>query len=190
MKWVYGLTGTVILGGCILYIWLGILLNNGVSPTAKGQHQYAILLGAKVNEDGQPSLSLQYRIDAAVAYLKQYPHVKVIVSGGQGTDEPMTEAALMYTYLVEADIEEGRIIMEDQSTSTYENLLFSKKLLPKGEIAVTVISSDFHLARTKYIAEQLGLQVDVVAANTPKIVEYQLRFRERLALIKTMIIGK
>jgi len=124
-----------------------------------------------------------------VRYLKKYPHVQVIVSGGQGSDEDQTEASVMLEYLLNNGIEASRIIAEDRSTSTYENLLFSKELLPKETKHVTIVSNDFHLKRAKYLAETLDLEVDVVAAKTPKSVEAKLKLRERAALLKTYIIG-
>lgn len=189
-KWLVGVSGVILIIGFTLYFWTGSLLEQGSEPKADGANAYAIILGAKVKANGVPSLSLQYRLDTALDYLQQYPHVQVIVSGGQGVDEPMSEAELMYTYLVEAGIDEERLIRENTSTSTYENLLFSKKLLPKGTNAVTIISSDFHLARAQYLAGKIELEVDVVAAKTPKVVEGKLRFRERLALLKTIIVGQ
>lgn len=160
-----------------------------MQPQADGKNAYAIVLGAKVNGNGEPSLSLQYRLETAVTYLEQYPQVKVIVSGGQGKEEPVSEAERMHTYLLEAGIAVDRIIQENESTSTFENLSFSKKLLPKGETNVTIISSDFHLTRAQYLAEKLDLKVDVVSARTPKSVEEKLRLRERAALLKTYVVG-
>ncbi|MFJ7737057.1 YdcF family protein [Lysinibacillus sp. NPDC097287] len=188
-KGVIGIAGVMLVGGFILYFWSGKLLDKGVDPQADGTNAYAIVLGAKVKENGEPSLSLQYRLETAIEYLKKYPHVKVIVSGGQGNEEPMSEAERMYTYLLEAGIVEERIIQEGASTSTYENLLFSKGLLPEGEKGLTIISSDFHLARAQYIAEKLDLEVDVVPAQTPKSVEEKMRLRERAALLKTYVMG-
>lgn len=95
----------------------------------------------------------------------------------------------MKDYLEQKGIEASRIIIEDQSTSTYENLLFSKELLPKETKKITIVSNDFHLKRAKYLAETLHFEVDVVAAKTPKSVEAKLRIRERAALLKTYIIG-
>lgn len=188
-KGMLGVTGVILVSGIVLYFWSGTLLDKGMQPKADGTNNYAIVLGAKVKENGEPSLSLQYRLETSVDYLEQYPHVKVIMSGGQGEEEPMSEAERMYTYLREAGIAEERILQENASTSTYENLLFSKELLPEGETGVTIISSDFHLTRAKYLAENLDLEVDIVSAQTPKSVEAKLRLRERAALLKTYVIG-
>lgn len=188
-KWVIRL-GILSIVICIgIYIWLGEEMKEGVQPAANGKAVYMIVLGAKVKPGGVPSLSLKNRLEEALKYLKKYPHVQVIVSGGQGPDEDQTEASVMLEYLLNNGIEASRIVMEDKSTSTYENLLFSKELLPKETKRVTIVSNDFHLKRAKYLAETLDLEVDVVAAKTPKSVEAKLKLRERAALLKTYIIG-
>lgn len=170
--------------------WLtGKWIAAGLEPVADGTNEYAIVLGAKVKQDSL-SLSLRYRLDAALAYANDYPHVTLILSGGQGSDEPMSEAEAMRRFLKDKGIEESRLLLEDASTSTYENFLFSKKLLPSDIDSITIISSDFHLARAQKIARSLDLKSDVVAAETPKVVEAKSNFRERLALVKTYIVGK
>lgn len=185
-------TGAIVAvtGGIAMFIWSGMLINKGVEPKADGTSDYAILLGARVKENGEPSLALRYRLEAAIEYLEKYPDVKIIVSGGQGPGEPISEAEFMFSYLVNAGIAAERIIQEAKSTSTYENLLFSKDLLPDDISAITIISSDFHLARAQYLAKELQLETDVVPAKTPKSVEAKLRLRERAALLKTYIVGK
>ena len=92
-------------------------------------------------------------------------------------------------YLIANGIEKDRIITEEQSTSTYENLYYSFALLPETEQAVTIVSNDFHLRRATYIANKLGYEADVIVADTPKSVEVQLNIRERLALLRTYILG-
>ncbi|QDQ03382.1 YdcF family protein [Lysinibacillus fusiformis] len=178
----------VCMGG-VIYIWLGEEMKRGVQPAANGTATYMIVLGAKVKPGGVPSLSLKNRLEESIEYLNTYPHVKVIVSGGQGSDEDRTEASVMLDYLVKRGIPAERILVEDQSTSTYENLLFSRDVLPEGTKQITIVSNDFHLQRAKYLAKSLGFEVDVVAAKTPKSVETKLRIRERAALLKTYILG-
>ncbi|MGE7942022.1 YdcF family protein [Lysinibacillus xylanilyticus] len=188
-KWVFGVGILLLAVGGVVYIWLGEEMKQGVQPVANGTAEYVIVLGAKVKPGGVPSLSLKNRLEEAVKYLNKYPHVKVIVSGGQGADEDRTEASVMLKYLQDNGIDTSRILVEDQSTSTYENLLFSKELLPTGTKRITIVSNDFHLKRAKYLAESLDFEVDVVAAKTPKSVEAKLELRERAALLKTYIIG-
>lgn len=181
----------VVLVICVVFLWMlaGKWINDGKKTEADGTNEYAIILGAKVNGE-TPSLSLRYRLDAAVDYGTTNDHVKFILSGGQGPDEISTEAEAMQRFLVANGINEERLILETKSTSTYENIAFSKELLPEKVTSVTVITSDYHIARTRLIARNLGLESDSVAGKTPGIVEWKLNTRERIALIKTYIVGK
>lgn len=166
----------------------GKWLANGLKPEADGKYDYAVVLGAKVNGE-VPSLSLQYRLDAALAYAVKHTHVQVVLSGGQGPGEDISEAEAMRRYLVDHGVSEDRLILEDESTSTYENLQLSFEKIPEEVEQITIISSDYHLARAKYLAAKLGVEADVVVAQTPEVVERKLRLRERLALLKTVILG-
>lgn len=161
----------------------------GQDPKANGDYKYGIVLGAKVNGE-IPSRSLQYRLDSALQYAIIYPHVILILSGGQGPDEDITESEAMRRFLVENGIEEERLLLESESTSTYENILFSTKLIPDETKGVTIITSDYHLARARKIAGKLGFQTDSVTAKTPQVVDKKLKTRERLALLKTMLLEK
>jgi len=175
----------------VIFLWIltGKWIANGQKPIADGKNDYAIILGAKVNGE-IPSLSLRYRLDAALEYANQYSHVLLVLSGGQGVAEYISEGEAMKKYLMKNGIDEDRLLVESASTSTYENVLNSKELMPPSVESVSIITSDYHLERSKRIAQSLDLQTDVVAAKTPKVVEQKLRLRERLALIKTAIIGK
>lgn len=156
-----------------------------LTPTKKVN--YVIILGARLHGDA-PSLSLLYRLEKAVIYLKQFPDTKVVVSGGQGPDEWITEAEAMAKYLIDHGIDKTRIIKEEKSTTTYENLKFSKMLIPSKE--VVIITNDFHIYRTRFLAKQVGLDAQTAAALTPKIVRPKLWMREYLAVIKSYITKK
>ncbi|MFS0574727.1 YdcF family protein [Sporosarcina sp. 179-K 3D1 HS] len=175
--------------GMFLWALTGYWMGEGRKAKADGKNEFAIVLGAKVNGE-VPSLSLRYRLDAALAYGEAQPHVKFILSGGQGPDEAITEAEAMRRYMVEHGIPEDRLILESTSTSTYENIRNSKELLPEGITAVTLITSDYHVSRARKIATNLGLTTDAVAAETPQVVKAKLKARERLALLKTFLTGK
>lgn len=172
-----------------LWILTGKWMSDGKLPKANGKNKFAVILGAKVNGE-TPSLSLQFRLDAALKYAKEYPNIKLILSGGQGPGENITEAEAMKRYLIENGISEDRLLLEEHSTSTYENILFSKKLLPASINTITIITSDFHLSRARILASTLGLQSDAISAKTPRAVEFKLTTRERLALLKTSVFGK
>lgn len=126
-----------------------------------------IVLGCKVNPNG-PSLSLLKRLEAAYDYLRENPELYCILSGGQGSDEPMSEAQAMYDWLTAKGIEKERLYLEDKSESTYENLVFSRKIIEKEELpeAVTIITNDFHQYRAQKIAERYYREVYGVSGNT------------------------
>jgi len=130
---------------------------------------YAIVLGAGVNGD-VPSLSLKNRLDAALEYAEEYPQSKLIVSGGQGPGENISEAECMRRWLEERGVEPERIIMEERAASTEENLKFSQEIIaaeggdPEGRVAV--VTAEYHLCRAKKMAEELGMEPLGVAAHT------------------------
>lgn len=131
--------------------------------------QYLVVLGAKVRFD-RPSLTLQNRIDAAYDYLSAHPDTVAVVSGGKGTDEPVSEAQCMYDHLVARGIDPERIWMEDRAESTWENLHFSLDLIeektgtrPKK---LAVLSSEYHLFRASLFAKECGVEFAGVPAKT------------------------
>ncbi|MFI8707192.1 YdcF family protein [Bacillus sp. NPDC077411] len=154
--------------------------NEKVSHTAP----YVLILGAKLFGD-KPSLSLQNRLDVALGYLHSHPKVKVVVSGGQGDDEDISEALSMSRYLMENGIGKERILLEDRSTSTYENIKFSKDLYDIKH--AVVVSNTYHLYRAKIIADRLGMKMEALAAPTPKRSRKKAYIREYAAVIKTIL---
>ncbi|MEG0380372.1 MAG: YdcF family protein [Kurthia sp.] len=187
MRWMTRMI--IISGGLFIVFWfsMGYVMEKGKKPRATGNVTYAIVLGAKVKPGKIPSKALQNRLDAAYDYATANPNVILIVSGGQGEDEDATESSVMRTYLIDKGLAESRIIEEDQSTSTYENIKYSMKKMPLTETKVTIISNDFHLARGKMIANYFGLEADVVPAKTPKSIQLHAEARERVGLIAQRI---
>jgi uncharacterized SAM-binding protein YcdF (DUF218 family) len=118
-----------------------------------------IILGCKVKGE-KPSLMLYNRVSAAADYLNKNPEIKVIVSGGQGEDEEISEAECMRRILIENGISSDRIIIEDKSVSTHENISFSLKLIENLglEKNITIVTSEFHQYRTSLIAKNLGVK--------------------------------
>lgn len=128
-----------------------------------------IVLGAALQGDG-PSVSLEGRLEAALDYLERNPETAVIVSGGQGVSEVMSEAQCMKNWLVERGVDPARIRMEEQSTSTAENLRYSLALLGESERRIGVITSNFHVFRALGIARRLAgdnLEFSGLAADFP-----------------------
>lgn len=124
-----------------------------VSP--QKQADYLIVLGAKV-KGKKPSNMLSYRLKAALAYLEENPDTVVIVSGGQGADEEISEAECMADYLIEHGIESSRIRLEDTSTTTQENLRNSRAYLDSPDCTVLICSNGFHIYRSLKFAEKEG----------------------------------
>ncbi|MCD8346419.1 MAG: YdcF family protein [Lachnospiraceae bacterium] len=127
---------------------------------------YLIVLGAQVRGT-KPSRALRKRLERAAAYAEEHPDTILILSGGQGADEDISEAECMYRYLVDAGIAEDRLVKEEDSTSTQENLKDSAAIIceideaaavSEGEIRVSVgvVTSNFHLYRALLYAKKQG----------------------------------
>lgn len=115
-----------------------------------------VVLGALVREDGTPSGSLRERIDAAYEFLSGDPDMVCIASGGQGENEPMSEAECIRSELVRRGIEPERIRLEDRSTNTGENLVNSFALLPDTALRVGIVTNDFHVYRALALGRSLS----------------------------------
>lgn len=154
---------------------------------------YLIVLGAKVNEDGV-SKTLQYRLDKAVEYYHKYPETKIIVSGGQGQDEPKSEAVAMKEYLLLQEVTDNKIIVEKRATSTYENLKYSKAIIEQesDNARIGIVTTDFHIYRSKLIAKRVfKQQCDFLASkNYNGIAGLYSLLREPLAFYKTLFFDK
>lgn len=154
--------------------------------TSKGQKNldYIVVLGAQVRENG-PSVVLKYRLDAAIIYLKENSNTKCIVSGGQGVNEPFSEAEGMADYLIRNGIEKERIFWEDQSTNTVENIRYSKELLEESYQGVGVVTNNFHTFRAVRIAKAQGLKgVCGIAADSNKFYLPNNVLRECCGILK------
>lgn len=123
------------------------------------QNTNAVVLGCSV-KGTKPSRTLEERLKAAYDYLQENPDAYCVLSGGRGKDEDISEAECMYRYLTERGIAQERLLCEDKSTTTEENLKFSKALLEEhgmlGEL--TIITSEFHAYRAAQAAQRLGIK--------------------------------
>lgn len=135
----------------------------------KNSQTTVVVLGCQINGE-TPSLMLKRRLDAAYEYLSENSDVKVIVSGGQGSDEVTSEADVMRKYLLKRGIEDNRIFMEDKSTSTEENLRFSKEIIDKEGLCgeITIVTDGFHQLRADILAKKQGIEARNISASTEK----------------------
>ena len=158
-----------------------------------GQPDLMVVFGCQVKKDG-PSILLRDRLETALGYLEDHPDLPVLVTGGKGSDEHVSEAQAMRDYLVEHGIDESRVTMEDKSHNTRQNLLFSKEILEgqgkePGGLHILAVSSGFHLARIEMLAHRFGYgevsTLDAPVSHFPSAV--QMFFREPLALMKSFV---
>jgi len=179
-----GLAGFLVLQGFIV----------SGARTEVAEVDCVIVLGAGLYNDA-PSLVLRRRLNAAADYLKTREHIPVIVAGGLGRGERITEAEAMSNYLISRGVDENRIWKEDESTRTQESLAFSLALMEeKGldvdNIKVAVVSNEFHLYRAKLIAGKAGMDAIGIAAETPGTYLRTLYYcREAFALAAEVIFG-
>ena len=160
----------------------GMILKNAVQTPVSGL-DYAIVLGAHVRSTG-PSRALALRLDRAYEYAIENPDTVLIVSGGQGSNEPCTEASSMKAYLMEKGLSEDRILMEDESTNTRENLIFSARLIP-DTASVGIVSNGFHICRALHLAETLGYKNAAgIPAKGDLITQPANLLREFFAVVK------
>ena len=150
----------------------------------KEQVEYMVVLGAKVRESG-PSVSLWDRIHGAADYLEAHPDTIAIVSGGQGADEPMTEAKAMYDELIALGIDSDRVWLEENATSTWENLTFALDLIEEknGErpAKLGILSSEYHLFRAKLFAKECGVEAVGIPARTSRLSQKINHFMREVA---------
>ena len=150
-----------------------------------------IVLGCKVRGE-EPSLMLRQRIMTAYRYLDQNPSAMCIVSGGQGADELISEAESMKRVLVEQGISEDRIILEDRSTGTDENIRFSIEKMNEYGMSgsVTIVTNEFHQLRAKLIADKYGLESYSVSARTSLWLLPTYWLREWFGVCYQIVFGR
>lgn len=169
--------------GAIYLAFLHINIHQAIQKEVPNHADYLIVLGAQVRGT-VPSLALQYRINTAAEYLTRNKSTVAIVSGGQGSGEEISEAEAMKRGLLKKGIEESRVIMEDRSTSTYENIKYSNQLIPGGAKRGFLVTNDFHVYRAEKIAASQGLNLQGISAKTPRVALIKSYVREYLAITK------
>ena len=150
--------------------------------------EYVIVLGAQVRGE-VPTLVLNARIKAAAEYLAEHPQAVAVASGGKGSGENISEAEAIRRGLIRLGISEERILLEDRSTSTTENLKFSAELIQKTK-KVVLVTNDFHVFRAVKLAKNLGY-TDVTGLGATEFfaVTIQYYVREFFAITKEALSG-
>lgn len=148
-----------------------------------------IVLGCRVRGD-EPSLSLIKRVDAAYKFLLFNPESVAILSGGQGKDENISEAQCMQQLLYARGISKNRLILENRSTSTDENIRFSLQIIETLDLDrnIAIATSEYHQKRAANICKKYGLNSTPVSSKTKWTLLPTFLLRELFAEIKEKLM--
>ncbi len=203
-KWLLALLALVV-AGAVAFGALEAYISLHSRDKAVGDPQVMVIFGCQMRRDG-PSILLRDRLDTALAYWEEHPDMKIIVTGGKGDDEHISEAQGMYDYLTAHGVDGAQIFMEDKSRNTWQNINNTFALMEREGWSLTgdvlLVSSGFHLARIEMLwnrvradslrgEEYNDQHISTLAApvsHAPSRV--QMFFREPLALVKSFLFDR
>lgn len=201
--------------GILVFAVVEILIFTAAAGAAAPDLDYVIVLGARVREDGL-SRVLKYRLDRAMEYLAGNPGAMLVLSGGQGKGEPVSEAAAMRDYLEYNGVSHRRLILEERSSSTVENIAYGRlaieadqerrkelssqttvvmepgtyEEIPDKPIKVGVLTSDFHVFRAEQIAKKWGMpDIHGISSKSDPVLFVHYCVRECAAILKDKLVG-
>lgn len=165
------------------YVVTAIGLMNYGAAKKPAEGATAVVLGCQVRGN-EPSLTLRLRMDAAYDYLTANPGTSAVLSGGQGSGENISEAQCMFDYLTAKGIDPARLYIEDRSTTTNENIKFSKKMIEQNGLDpnLAIVTDWYHEYRASIIAKRAGCESGAVSAPTANFLTAHLVTREIFAL--------
>lgn len=190
-KIVLTVIGILALFGILYCLIISIMMARAASRKPKQTPQAVIVLGCKVN-GSTPSLMLSRRIQAAYEAMQQSPDLTAVVSGGQGEYEDISEAQCMENELLRLDIEPERILKEDKSCSTSENLRFSKAILDENGIGgpVLLVTDAYHQFRAQMLARTENLpETGAVTPYTSWYLQPTFWVREWFGIAHAFVFG-
>ena len=150
------------------------IIRGAKTDTAPGA-DYVIILGCGIRKEGTLTPLLKARVDAAVSFeARQYDktgkHAKFVPSGGQGPNEVISESLAMTNYLKEIGIPEDRIIMEDKSINTWQNIKYSRDKIWEDagdkKVKTAFATTNYHIFRGYVLAQEHGLDTEGISAKT------------------------
>ncbi|MBQ9923576.1 MAG: YdcF family protein [Clostridia bacterium] len=145
--------------GCLFLLFLGSLMLRAIDRGDHGDYDALIVLGAAVHGD-RVTWVLSNRLDAAYDYAAAHPETVLVVSGGQGDGESVTEASAMAGYLTRRGLDPSRILLEDRAESTAENFAFSKAIIDETlgpDASIGFVTTRFHVFRAGAVARKGGI---------------------------------
>lgn len=188
-RWIRIAFWSILCLGLLLFCAVEAAILSRYNAQADPGADVLVVLGAQWKDTG-PSEVLRRRLDKAIGYLEQNPDTKVIVSGGQGENEAISEAVGMQGYLIQAGVDPERILVEDRSANTYENLVYSGELLDKENDRVVIVTNNFHVFRALSIAKKQGYaHAEGLAADSVLGMGPNNLLREFLGVLKDFLVG-
>lgn len=197
-KWQKRLMMYVLIPIVLLFLVVETIILSAFFEKPKEEPGYIIVLGTTVYEDG-PCYLLRQRLREAVKWADTYEDAKIVVTGGQGETEPFTEGSEMKRYLVEElGVLEERIIVEEASVNTYENMKFTGEILESTDenfsyesTPVLVVTNNFHMYRSMQIAKKAGYEnVSGAPSGTYIFLFPHYMVREFCAILKNLALGR
>ena len=186
----------LVLAGIVSFLIPFTVMLAGAHTDVRGEPQIMVIFGCQLRESG-PSTLLRDRLDTALAYLEEHPDMTVVVSGGQGTNEPASEAQGMYDYLTAHGVDGEHILLDDRSFNTRENVAYSLEALAAGGYdtsgGVVLVSNYYHVARARMLWERAdgAGPVSVLAApSSHRPTALRMYVREPLALVKSFFFDR
>ena len=162
----------------------------------EGSTELIIILGARLY-GSVPSPSLAERLETGYDYLITHENAIAVVSGGIGKGEDIPEASAMKDYLVAKGIKGERILVEDASTNTFQNIIYSKKLieenLPDFDLdheKIGIVTNDYHVFRGVMMGKRFGLHAEGIPAKTPATTLFKGYVREYFGVLKYIFLDR
>lgn len=173
--------------GIIFVITMSLFMIFSAGDKPDGTEDAVVVLGCKVNGES-PSLMLRKRIEKAYEYSLENPDVIIIASGGKGRDEGISEAECIKRELVSMGVDEKRILTEDKSTDTYENLENTLSLIKKENPEIAIVTDGFHQFRAGLICDDMEIEKTSLSAKTPLFLLPSYIVREWFGLAEQIFL--
>ena len=214
-RWVPVSVVTTCVAGVVALAVLCVLVFLGAASSDKKNLDYVIVLGARVKEH-TVSNSLKKRLDKAIEYAEENPDTILVLSGGRGPGEDVSEAEVMRQYLEYNGVRSEQLLIEDRSVSTVENIAYSKVVIeehrnrdkkelvpltrrttsvpyaiaPDKPLEIGVLTSNFHIYRARLTAEKWGIEnVYGISADSDPVLFIHLCVRECASIVKDRLMG-
>ena len=203
-------TATFCTACLVIFVAVELLIGWSAVTSTRRAAEYVIVLGAKVR-GSELSNSLKKRLDKALEYAENNPNTVLVLSGGKGEGEDISEAEAMYDYLQYNGIPESQLLLEEQSVNTVQNIVFSKKVIDYQEkykameareslldsykersdsVKIAVLTSNYHVFRAEAIARRQEIEPVGVAAACDPVLAVHLWLREAFAVLKDKFMGR